>query len=252
MIASLLGPLITPNDPLKIDPTSVLQQPSRKHWFGTDDLGRDVFSRVVNGGRLTIGFGLFATIASVGLGLLLGLTAGYVGGLTDSVIMRLTDLGLAFPRLLLALGVVAVLGVGLGNVVVAVTISSAPFFIRVVRSVVLQTKEHVYVEAARSIGASDLRILYRHILPNIMAPILVLASLGLSASIFSLSSLGFLGLGAQPPTPEWGVLVSKGRNVLSLAWWMSTFPGLAIACTILAINFIGDGLRDIFDPRLID
>jgi peptide/nickel transport system permease protein len=248
--SALFAPWLSPDDPIRVSPSRSLKPPSQAAWFGADDLGRDVFSRVLFGARLSIGYGLLATLLSAAGGVILGLLAGYGGGWIDGAIMRVADLLLAFPRILLALAVVSVLGTGLMNVALAVAISGIPSFVRIVRASVLQVRELAFVEAARSLGASDGRLVRRHILPNVVAPILVMTTLGLGASIFSLSSLGFLGLGAQPPSPEWGAMVSRGRDNLRLAWWLSTFPGLAIAVTILAVNLVGDGLRDLMDPRL--
>lgn len=248
--SALFAPWLSPDDPIRVSTARSLKPPSATAWFGADDLGRDVFSRVLFGARLSIGYGLLATLLSAAGGVILGLLAGYGGGWIDGAIMRVADLLLALPRILLALAVVSVIGTGLMNVSLAVAISGIPSFVRIVRASVLQVRALAFVEAARSLGASDARLVRRHILPNVVAPILVMTTLGLGASIFSLSSLGFLGLGAQPPSPEWGAMVSRGRDNLRLAWWLSTFPGLAIAVTILAVNLVGDGLRDLMDPRL--
>ncbi len=249
-LIAILAPYIVPYDPLEIYPTETLQPPSSSHWFGTDNLGRDVFSRVLYGTRYSLALGLIAIAISGALGALLGLVAGYAGGKTDAIIMRLVDVGLAFPSVLLALLVISIVGPGLPSIVLAIGISSTPPFVRIVRGSVLVIKEMTFVEAARAVGVGRRRIILRHILPEVFAPALTMATLGLANAIFSASSLSFLGFGARPPTPEWGVLVSSARHQLRAAWWISTFSGLAIMISVLAINVLGDGLRDILDPKL--
>jgi len=249
-MVAIFAPWVAPYDPIEVDTEAIFEAPGPGHWFGTDNLGRDILSRIIAGSRISLGLGFMAVGIAGSLGIVLGLVAGYYGGWVDTVISRIVDGALAFPSLLLALAIVSVLGTGLEAVVVAVGVSSAPPFIRVVRSVVLAVRETDYVESARAIGATHMRIMMRHVLPNVFAPALVLATLGLARAIFAASSLSFLGVGAQPPTPEWGALISKGREHMRVAWWMSTFPGLAIFMSILAINLVGDSLRDILDPRL--
>ena len=246
---SLFAPYIAPYDPLEVDIRNTLQAPNSEHWFGTDDLGRDVFSRVVWGGRITLGVGVFsALIATLG-GLILGLISGYAGGFVSQFILRAMDLLLAFPGLLLALVIVATLGPSLVNVMIAVGIGSVPIFTRVIHSAVVSIKNNDYLQAAKALGGNNIRIVIRHILPNVIAPIIILFTLQVGSAIFSASSLSFIGLGAQPPSPEWGAMVSRGRYTLREAMWMSTYPGLTIALVILAINLVGDALRDILDPK---
>jgi len=224
--------------------------PCSRHWFGTDTIGRDVFSRVLYGTRYSLVLGVLAISISATFGSILGLVSGYFGGPADAVIMRIVDVGLAFPSVLLALLVISIVGAGLPSVILAIGISSTPPFIRIVRGSVLVIKEMTYIEAARAIGAGQARILFRHVLPEVFAPALTMATLGLAGAIFSASSLSFLGFGARPPTPEWGLLVSSARHQLRAAWWISTFSGLAIVVSVLSINILGDGLRDILDPKL--
>lgn len=247
---AIMAPYIVPYDPIKIFPRESLQAPSLSHWFGTDTYGRDVFSRVLYGARYSLILGLVAVGIAGSFGVLLGSVAGYKGGFTDALIMRIIDVGLSFPSILLALMIIAIIGPGLPSLTIAIGISSAPPFARVVRGAILAIKEKPFVEASRAIGANHLRILGKHILPETFAPIITMATLRLANAIFATSSLSFLGLGAQPPTPEWGALISAGRYQLSAAWWVSTFAGLAIMITVLVINVLGDGLRDVLDPKL--
>ena len=248
---SIAAPQLTHHDPVKVQAGQALTAPNNRHPMGTDNLGRDVFARVVYGGRISLGYSSVATLLAALLGAPLGLLTGYLGGRLDALAMRAMDLLLAFPRLLLALVLVAILGVGLINVTVAITISTIPFFARVIRGTVITIRSEEFVTAAKAIGSPDWRIIWRHVLPNVVGHIIVLITLSLAASIFALSSLSFLGLGVQPPTPEWGVLASRGRDMMRDAWWMSIFPGLAIAVTVLGVNLLGDGLRDYFDPRML-
>ncbi len=248
--AALLAPQITHYDPAEIVPRDRLQAPNAAHWFGTDAFGRDIYTRVVYGARISLLVGVVAVAIATLLGVTLGLLAGYFGGLTDALIMRGVDVMLAFPGILLALVIVAVLGPDLLNAMVAVGISSAPTYARVTRSAVLQTKTNLYIEAATVAGVPTWQIVLRHLLPNILGPIVVVTTLGVAGAIISGASLSFLGLGAKPPTPEWGLMLSEGRSFLRQAWWITTFPGLAIMLTVLAINLLGDGLRDALDPRM--
>jgi peptide/nickel transport system permease protein len=250
VVLALLAPVLAPADPFSMSVTAIMAPPSPEHWFGTDQYGRDIVSRVLYGARLSLQTGLVAVAIAATTGSLLGLAAGYYGNLTDSVIMRVVDMLLAFPGMLLAMAIVAVLGPSLINVMIAVGIGATPTYARVVRSSVLSAKELPYVLAARSIGTSNARLMFVHILPNTMSPIIVLSSLSIAAAILSASGLSFIGLGAQPPTPEWGAMLNQGRTFLREAWWMTTFPGLAIMLTVMSINMIGDGLRDALDPRL--
>jgi peptide/nickel transport system permease protein len=250
ILIAVLSPMITRYDPIEIVPAQRLKAPSAEHWFGTDSFGRDIYTRLVYGSRISLRMGL----VSVGIALLLGVTSGMIAGFygkrIDNLIMRIVDITLAFPGILLALVVIAILGPSLFNAMVAVGISAAPTYARVTRGMVLKTKEEVFVESATAIGARPGRIIMRHILPNILGPIVVVATLGVGGAIISGAALSFLGLGALPPTPEWGLILSEGRNYLRVAWWITTFPGLAIMVTVLSINLLGDGLRDALDPHM--
>lgn len=248
--AAVTAPLITRYDPIDVDPVSRLQAPSREHWLGTDAFGRDIYTRVIYGTRISLPVGLIAVGIAAVSGTALGLTAGYYGGFLDSMIMRIIDIMLAFPNIMLALVIVAVLGPNIQNVMIAVGIGGIPQFTRLVRGSVLSAREHLYVEAARVIGLQDTRILYRHILPNVVSPSIVLATLSVGTAILAAAALSFLGLGAQPPTAEWGSMLAAGRRFLNTHWWVTTMPGIAIAVTVLSVNMFGDGLRDILDPRL--
>ena len=246
---SLGAPLLFPGDPSAPDLMQALEPPSSTHLFGTDELGRSILGRVIYGARVS----LLIAVGVVGVGLLvgvpMGLISGYYGGKIDFCIQRVTDMMLAFPGFLLALALVAVLGVGLKNTVVSIGISMVPIYIRLVRGCVLSVREEVYVEAARAIGTRDSLIIWRHILPNVMAPITVQTSLGMGTAILFAAGLGFLGIGVQPPTPEWGAMLGSARAYLMGTPHVATFPGLAIFLSVLSFNLLGDGLRDALDPR---
>lgn len=250
VIAAVFAPFIAPYDPIGAELDEIIQPPSGTHLLGTDELGRDILSRIIYGSRISLTLG----IVSVGIGLFggipLGMIGAYWGGWADLIIMRLIDILLAFPAILLAIVVVSILGPGLYNAMIAVGISQLPIYARLVRGVVLSIKEKEFVEAAKAVGAGDPRIISRHILPNSLAPIIVQATLNIASAILSAAALGFLGLGAQPPTPEWGTMLSKGRLYLRVAPHVTTFPGLAIVITVLGFNLFGDGLRDALDPRM--
>ena len=250
IVVAAAAPLLAPYDPIKQNPMLSLRPPSTEHWLGTDQFGRDLFSRIIFGARVSLRVGLVSVSIALVCGGTLGLIAGYYGGWIDHVISRFIDLLLAFPGILLALVIVSVIGPSLTNVMIAVGIAVTPNYARVVRGSVLAAKENIYVEAARAIGARDRRTLILHILPNVLSPVIVLATLGVAGAILTGAALSFLGLGARPPTPEWGAMLSEGRNYMRLAWWISTFPGLAIMLSVLAINLFGDGLRDALDPRM--
>lgn len=249
-LASILAPLLTSFDPVMLSPRDRLQPPGPAHPFGTDAFGRDVLTRVLFGGRISLQLGFIAVGIGAGIGVTLGLLAGYFGGVTDNLVMRLTDVMLAFPGILLALAIVAILGPNLFNAMIAVGISASPTYARVVRGAVLQIKTLAYIEAVQQCGARNWRVILLHILPNILGSIVVIATLGVANAIIAGSALSFLGLGAKPPTPEWGLMLADGRNYLRHAWWITTFPGLAIMLTVLSINLLGDGLRDALDPRM--
>lgn len=228
----------------------MLQPPSGENLLGTDNLGRDVLSRIIHGSRLSLSIGFLTTSIGLLAGGFLGALAAFYGGWIDNVIMRFMDVILAIPGFIFAIALVTVLGPSLTNLMIAVGINTIPYFARIIRSSVLSTKENEFIEAARVIGSSDLWIIFKHLIPNSLAPILVQATLRIGDTIIIASGLSFLGLGAQPPLPEWGALLSAGRGYLRVAWWMATFPGIAIMITVLAFNLLGDGLRDALDPRL--
>jgi peptide/nickel transport system permease protein len=250
VLCALLAPLISPYDPIKTNQRTSLEAPNLAHPMGTDRFGRDVLARVIWAGRLSLPVGFVSVVIGAVLGVALGLIAGYYGGQLDAVIMRFVDLLLAFPGILLALAIVAVLGPSLLNLMIAVGISSIPDYVRITRGTVLSVKEREFVLAARTVGSRSGAIILRHILPNVLAPLIVLGTLGMAAAIITGSALSFLGLGIRPPTPEWGNMLSEGREFLQHAWWVAFFPGLAIMVTVLAINLLGDGLRDALDPRM--
>jgi ABC-type dipeptide/oligopeptide/nickel transport system permease subunit len=249
-IIALAGPALNRRDPLKMNPVDALLPPSAAHPFGTDQYGRDVLSRVIAGARLSLATGLGAVVIALAGGLALGLVSGAAGGWVDLLVMRVVDVMMAFPSVLLALVVVAILGQGSTNVMVAVGVSLIPTFVRLIRGNVLVVREQAYVEAARALGSKPSRVTLCHILPNIVAPVIVLATIAIAWSIIIGASLSFLGLGPRPPFPEWGVDLSNGRNYLLRGWWISGGPGLAIMTTVVAVNLVGDSLRDVLDPRL--
>jgi peptide/nickel transport system permease protein len=241
---------ISPYDPLDTSVREALQAPSSQHWLGTDELGRDLLSRIIHGAPISLRVGLIAVAIAGSVGVILGTIAGYYGGLLDEGIMRAVDIVMAFPGMLLALTIITVLGPGLFNVMIAVGIGSIPSFTRVSRAETLSVRSQDYVQGARVVGCSDARILLLHILPNVLPSIIVLATLRVATAILSAAGLSFLGLGAQPPTPEWGAMLNTARTYLRRGWWFFTFPGLAIMITVLSMNMFGDGLRDALDPRL--
>jgi peptide/nickel transport system permease protein len=241
---------LAPYDPTAVSPNEIFQPPSFHHWLGTDQFGRDMLSRLISGTHVSMSLGVVSVSLSVLISLPLGIASGYYRGALDSVLMRLMDVVMAFPGILLALIIIAILGPGLANAMIAVGIGEAPAYTRVVRSAALGVREQSYIEAARAIGAHDSRILLRYVLPNIIQPLIVILSVGFAVAIVIGSSLGFLGLGAQPPTAEWGTMVSEGRTYLRSQWWISAFPGATIGVSVLALNILGDALRDILDPRL--
>ena len=249
VLLAVAAPLVARHDP--ITPVGgALKAPTLAHPMGTDNIGRDIFSRVVYGTRISLRVG-FISVAIAGLfGTLLGVIAGTYGRIVDNILMRIVDALMAFPGIMLALAIAAVLGPGLYKAMIAVGISSIPAFARLVRSAVLQVKQTAYVEAAQATGCSTARLILRHILPNVMTSVLVLATLGVASAILAGASLSFLGLGAQPPIPEWGAMLSQGRQYMHNGWWIMAFPGIAITLTVMAANLVGDGLRDALDPRL--
>lgn len=250
ILLAVFADVIAPFDPVEMRTGDPFTPPGVEHLMGTDQFGRDLFSRVLYGARISLTVGLIAVLIGLTLGVLAGLASGYYAGWTERIIMRLTDAMLAFPGIMLALAIVATLGSSLVNVMIAVGIAYIPTYTRLVRGAVLSAKEEVYVLAARSIGVRTPNIIARHILPNILAPVIVLSTVSIGTAIISAASLGYLGLGAQPPTPEWGLILNQGRSYMRQAWWISTFPGLTIMVTVFAINMLGDGLRDALDPRM--
>jgi len=253
IILGIIGPYITPYDPIKIDFSTMLEErlqpPSLKHFFGTDEYGRDLFSRVLAGARVSLMISLAVMAIAIPVGLVLGLIAGYYGGVVDEIIMRITDVFLSFPGLVLAIAFSATLGASIWSAMIAISLVWWPGYVRVVRGQTLSIKQSLYVEAARAIGVSTSKIIRRHILPNVITPLIVLATLDFGSVILVSAALSFIGLGAQPPTPEWGRLIADGRRWFPEKWWYTFFPGLAIFFTVLGWNLLGDGLRDILDPR---
>jgi peptide/nickel transport system permease protein len=256
LLAAVLAPLVSPFDPLEQDIGQRLREPGwqdaqgRVHPLGTDHLGRDILARIIFGSRIALLVGLAAVLISGVLGMIIGLVAGYFGGRMDDFLMRLADVQLAFPFILLAIAVIGVLGPSLRNIIIVIGVSSWVVYARVVRGEVLSIREREYVHAAVALGSRPWRVLLTHVLPNTFTPWLVVATLDMARVIVIESALSFLGLGVQPPTPTWGGMLADGRVYLSTAWWLATFPGLAILVTVLGINLFGDGLRDTLDPRL--
>jgi peptide/nickel transport system permease protein len=247
---ALAAPVLTPYEPDKLAPREARLPPSAAHPLGTDHFGRDVLTRILYGGRVSLRIGLIAVAIGATIGAALGAIAGYRGGWVDETISRVIDVMLAFPGILLAIGVVAVLGPDLTNLMIAVGVGTIPEFARLVRGQTLAARQFDYVTAARALGCSHAKIVGRHILPNVLAPVVVFATLSIAGAILAGAALNYLGLGAKPPTAEWGLMLAEARDEIRRAWWLPTFPGLAIMVTVIAINAVGDGLRDAFDPRL--
>ena len=250
MLTAVLGPALAPFDPTEQGLDRMLEPPGRTHWLGTDDLGRDIFSRILYGARVSLGVGVLAVVLSLGLGVVLGLVSGYHAGWLDGVVMRVMDGLLAFPSIVLALAITAALGPSLQNAMIAIGVIGIPGFARLVRGQVLALRAQDFVEAARALGAGDRRIVVRHIVPGTFAVIVIHASLRLAFAVLTEAGLSFLGLGAQPPTPSWGAMLNTGREYLEMAPWLSVAPGAAIFLTSLSFNFLGDAVRDALDPRL--
>lgn len=250
ILTAIFADVIAPYSFREQDLSKLAHAPSREHLLGTDDLGRDILSRIIHGARVSLQVGFVAVSIAVAIGGSLGAISGFYGGRLDNVVMRIMDVLLAIPGILLAIAIVSAFGGGLVNVMIAVGISSIPQYARIVRASVISIKEQEFVEAARAVGANDARIIARHIIPNAMAPIIVQGTLGVAGAILSAAGLSFIGLGIQPPTPEWGAMLSGGRHIIRTAWHVATFPGIAIMVTIFALNLFGDGLRDALDPRL--
>lgn len=249
VVAAALASYIAPYDPIAQDYDALLLPPSPQHPMGTDDLGRDIFSRVVYGTRYALLIGVAVVALELVLGAFLGFIAGYFGKFLGSFIMRVVDMVLSIPTLVLALAIAGALGGGLLVLIIAISVAGWGEFARLVRGQVLYVKEFTYIEAARAIGARDWHIMFKHLVPNCLGPVIVYSTLYMPAAILWSAALSFLGLGAQPPTPEWGAIISDGRSFIASAWWISTFPGIAIMITTLGFNFVGDGLRDALDPK---
>ena len=250
VLTALLAPVISPGDPAAPNLMSSLEPPSAKHLLGTDQLGRSILARIIHGSQVSLLIAVGVVAVGLFIGVPIGLVSGYYGGVVDFIIQRITDMLLAFPGFLLALALVAILGVGITNVVISVGIYMIPLYIRLVRAQVLTVRGEVYVEAAKAVGTRDIKILYKHILPNVMVPIIVQTSLGMGMAILFAAGLGFLGVGVQPPQPEWGTMLGAGRNYIFNAPHVATFPGIAIFLVVLGFNLLGDGLRDALDPRV--
>jgi peptide/nickel transport system permease protein len=248
-LVSIAAPQIAPYDPLGQNLAERLAPPSSRHWFGTDPLGRDIWSRTLYGARISIPVGIAAVALAVLFGTLVGVVSGSMGKLVDEILMRTTELMLAFPSVILALVITAALGAGIGNALIAIAIAWWPQYARIVRGLVLSVKERDYVQGAYAIGASEARVVVRHVLPNIAPSVIVLATLDVGHAILTFASLSFLGLGPPPQTPEWGAMIAAGRNHFD-QWWIGTFPGIAILSVSLAFNVLGDSIRDALDPRL--
>ena len=247
---AIFAPLLSPVDPIKQNISASLTPPSSEFWLGTDKLGRDIYSRILFGTRISLSVGLAVVFGAGSFGVLVGLVAGYVGGWVDEVIMRVTDIFFAFPSLILAMSIAGALGPSLVNALIAVGVVSWPIYARLIRGQVMILREQEFVVAAQAIGAPGTRIVLRHLLPNTLAPLLVQASFDMGGVILSVAGLSFIGFGAQPPTPEWGVMISEGRNYITTQWWLTAMPAAAILFLVAAFNLIGDGLRDLLDPRL--
>jgi peptide/nickel transport system permease protein len=249
LFLSIFGNMLAPYDPLVPDAQNRFHPPSREHLFGTDNLGRDVLSRVMSGARISLGIATLIISIAVVVGVIVGAFAGYIGGLFDEITMRITDIFLAFPWLILAMAIAAALGPNLRNTVIALTVVYWPWYARLVRGQVMAIKERDFVEAARAAGARPRRLLIKHILPNAWAPVIIQLTIDVGYAVLATAALSFIGLGAQPPSPEWGTMISGARTYFREAWWFITFPGIALSLTVIGFNLLGDGLRDYLDPR---
>lgn len=248
--AALLVPWLAPYDPFQTNVARRLEQPSREHLFGTDQLGRDIFTRILYGTRISVRIAVLTAIIATAIGAPLGVVSGYSRGRTDDLLMRVTDMFMAFPSLILAMAIAAALKPTLENVVIAISLASWPAYARLARSVAIGIREEVYIEAARAMGATSRRILQHHVLPGVVSPLIIQVSLGMGGIILTAAGLSFIGFGAQPPSPEWGLMIAEGRSYITNAWWLSTFPGIAISLVVLGFNLLGDGIRDVLDPRM--
>ncbi|MEI3614215.1 ABC transporter permease [Pseudogracilibacillus sp. SO30301A] len=249
IIMAAFAPLLTPYEPDSIDMSNRLASPSAAHWFGTDEVGRDIFTRVIYGARLSLGMGISVVVVTGLIGTIIGATAGYFGGKFGQIIMRIMDVILAFPTLVLAMALTAALGPSLFNAMLAIAIVKIPVFVRLARSETLVVRERLYVKAAKTFGLSDIWIIFRHVIPNVITPVIIQITIDLGDVILLIATLGFLGLGAQPPTPEWGAMIHTGWEYFLNQWWYATFPGLFIFLASVSFNLLGDGLRDLLDPK---
>jgi peptide/nickel transport system permease protein len=249
VLAVIFAPFLTKFNPTAVDGTSIMKGPTLEHLFGTDDLGRDVYSRVLWGGRESLRVGFRAILVALSGGVIIGTIPTYFGGWFDSITQRIIEIFISFPPVLLLLSIVATLGPGLTTVLIAIGLADIPFYSRMVRSSVIEAKNQEYITSARVIGAPDSRIMLKYILPNILGPIIIYGTMELGWAIILTAGLSYIGLGAQPPSPEWGAMLNYGRSYIRNAWWMSVFPGLAIFVAVLSINLLGDGLRDALDPK---
>jgi len=250
-LVAILAPIIAPYDPHETYLGPRLGEPSSEHWFGTDLHGRDILSRIIYGSRLSLLVGILAAVFSLVFGVVLGAISGYFGGVTDAILSRVVDIWLGFPSLIFALAIITILGKGVNNVIVAVGVSGIPRLARIVRGQVLSVRELSYIEACHALGVPSWRIILLHLIPNVLSSVIVLSTLQVASAIISASSLSFLGMGAQPPTAEWGLMLNEGRQFLRHAWWMTVFPGLALFTTVMAVNLLGDRLREMLDPRFM-
>ncbi len=250
ILMAVFAPFLAPYDPFYMDTEAILSAPSAAHLLGTDNMGRDILSRIFYGARISLRVSIVSVSIATVAGVILGVAAGYFGRITDGIISRILEIMFAFPEVLLALLIMSILGPSLNNIIIAIGIVYTPIFARITRGAVLSVKDSLYVEAARSIGVRDSTIIIRHILPNILSPILVQITLSLAFAILSEASLSFLGIGVEPDIPSWGIMLNNGRAWIEIAWWVGVFPGIAIALAVLGFNILGDGLRDVLDPRL--
>lgn len=249
VLLAIIAPLISPYDPTKIDIISKFQPPSVKHWFGTDEVGRDILTRTLYGARLSLGVGILVIVIAGAAGLIIGSISGYFGGLIDQIIMRIMDMMLAFPMLILAMALTAALGPSLQNALLALAIVEVPIYVRLARGQALMLRQTLYVKSAETFGINPFRIIWRHMIPNAVSPLIIQATLDIGNAILMIATLGFLGLGAQPPTPEWGAMISVGWKYLLDYWWYPVFPGIFLFLSSVALNLIGDGIRDWLDPK---
>jgi len=245
----IFGDLLAPYDPLQPNIEDKLAAPSTAHLFGTDEIGRDILSRVMSGAKYSLGIAALILIISIPIGVAIGAVSGYASGMVDEVLMRITDIFLAFPAIILAMAIAAALGPNLRNTVIALTAVYWPWYARLIRGQVLQIKEREFIEAGRAVGVPTRRLIWRHIMPNAVTPIFIQGTIDVGFAVLATASLSFIGLGAQPPTPEWGTMISNARTFFRVAWWYFTFPGIALMLTVVGFNLLGDGLRDYFDPR---